>query len=72
MRENKDDKDKFDCEWKEGVWLGHARATNETIIGTADGAIRAYAIKRMTEDDRWLRPRGDYPRDTSGATASRS
>ena len=25
---------KFDIKWEEGVWLGHARDTNEMLIGT--------------------------------------
>ena len=33
--------------------MGTARETNETIIGTKDGVTRCYAIKRMTEEDRW-------------------
>ena len=35
------------------MWLGHARDSNETIVGTADGTYRAYAIKRMMESERW-------------------
>ena len=35
------------------IWLGHARDSNETIVGTADGALRAYVVKRMPEDERW-------------------
>ena len=36
-----------------GIWLGHARDSNETVVGTPDGAYRAYAIKRMAEEERW-------------------
>ena len=35
------------------VWLGTAREANEVIIGTKDGVTRCYAVKRMTEEDRW-------------------
>ena len=35
------------------IWLGHARDSNETIVGTTEGAVKTYAIKRMPEDERW-------------------
>ena len=44
---------KFDIQWDEGVWLGHARSTNEALIGTPGGVLRAYACKRLPEGDRW-------------------
>ena len=53
VRENKDRKDKFNSEWEEGVWLGHARNSNEAVIGLSDGVVRAYAIKRQDEGNRW-------------------
>ena len=36
-----------------GLWLGTAREANEMLIGTKEGVTRCYAIKRMTEEDRW-------------------
>ena len=33
--------------------MGHGRSSNEHIVGTKDGAIRAYSIRRVGEDDRW-------------------
>ena len=36
-----------------GIWLGTAREANEILIGTKEGVSRCYAIKRMTEEDRW-------------------
>lgn len=53
IREAKERKEKLLSEWQEGIWLGHARSTNETIIGTEGGAIRAYAILRKTQEERW-------------------
>ena len=53
IRDQKERKDKLESEWKEGIWLGHSRNTNETIIGTKEGVIRAYAIKRQDPDQRW-------------------
>ena len=44
---------KFDVKWHQGVWLGHSRTTNEALIGTADGVIKAYACKRLPEAERW-------------------
>ena len=36
-----------------GVWLGHTRDSNEAIVGTVDASVRAYAVKRMADDERW-------------------
>ena len=43
----------IEAKWEKGLWLGTAREANEMLIGTQDGATRCYAIKRMTEEDRW-------------------
>ena len=56
VREGTERKDKFNTEWKEGVWLGHARNTNEAIIGTDLGALRAYAVKRRAPGEQWDGP----------------
>ena len=53
IRASKERKDKFESEWQEGIWLGHRRNTNEHVIGTRDGAVRAYAIKRKDASQRW-------------------
>ena len=53
IREHKEAKNKFDPELHEGVWLGHVRMTNETIIGTKEGVVRAYATIRKEEGARW-------------------
>ncbi len=53
LRFGKDRKNKFEGEWPEGLWLGRNCASNEAIIGTKEGVIRAYAIKRKTEEERW-------------------
>jgi hypothetical protein len=53
LRTGKERKNKFESEWQEGLWLGHSRESNEMIIGTKDGVIRAYAIKRKAADERW-------------------
>ena len=46
IREQKERKDKIESEWHEGLWLGQSRSTNETIVGTAEGVVRAYAVTR--------------------------
>ena len=53
LRTNKDRKGKFESEWREGIWLGHARQSNEAVIGTREGVVRAYSIKRQDVESRW-------------------
>ena len=53
LRENKERRDKFSTEWKEGIWLGHSRNSNETLVGTDDGVVRAFAIRGFPEGQRW-------------------
>ena len=44
---------KLETDWHEGAWLGHARSSNEVLIGTAQGVVRAWAIKLKPEDEKW-------------------
>jgi len=53
VRETKARQNKLESEWQRGVWLGQSRSSNETIVGTRDGVVRAYAIKRQAPDQRW-------------------
>eukprot|EP00973_Karenia_brevis_P064143 8913014-Karenia_brevis.AAC.1 len=53
IRRQKERDNKFSSEWMEGIWLGHSRSSNEILIGTDAGVVRAYAVKRMSEDKRW-------------------
>ena len=46
-------RNKFEVKWDIGLWLGHARDTNEVLIGTAEGVIKACACKRFPETERW-------------------
>ena len=39
--------------WLTGVWLGHTRSSSEHVLGTADGVIRAYSVKREDPDRQW-------------------
>ena len=48
-----DTKGKFETDWKEGLWLGHARSSNEIVIGTREGVVRAWAIRKMPREEQW-------------------
>ena len=53
MRDNKRHEAKLESEWKEGLWLGHQRSSNEMVIGTTEGVVKAYAIRRKPDDEKW-------------------
>ena len=53
IREGKDPRTKFETEDKEGIWLGHNRGTNEALIGTPHGVVRAYSFRRRDDASRW-------------------
>ena len=69
LGDSKERKDKFSSEWKEGIWLGHQRGSNETLIGTSQGVVRAYSIKRREPEQRWdkeaIQGEWDTPADRS-------
>ena len=43
----------LEASWSEGVWLGRARGSSEALVGTKDGVVRAWTIRRMPEGERW-------------------
>ena len=45
--------DKFDANFREGVWLGLDSRTDENVVGTSYGIYRTSTIKGMPEDKRW-------------------
>ena len=53
VRHGKQQREKGESEMKDGVWLGHANQTNEILIGTPEGVIRVYDVKRKEEGARW-------------------
>ena len=53
LKDNKAEKGKLETHMAEGVWLGHSRSSNEILIGTPSGVIRAYDVRRMPEDKCW-------------------
>jgi len=44
---------KMESDWREGLWLGHARNSNEILIGTREGVVRAWAIRKKPYQDQW-------------------
>jgi hypothetical protein len=36
----------LDRDWEEGLMLGHTRTSTEVLIGTAEGVVRAWAVRR--------------------------
>ena len=44
---------KFLSPWEEGIWLGHARSSSECLVGTKQGVLRAWSVKRRPEEERW-------------------
>ena len=34
-------KEAMEVKWREGLWLGHVRSSQEVLIGTEDGVVRA-------------------------------
>ena len=43
-RDCPEDRSKSEPGWEKAVWFGHTRDSNESVVGTPDGAFRAYAI----------------------------
>ena len=37
---------KVESDWEEGVWLGHNNRSSQVVIGTQDGVVAAWAVKR--------------------------
>ena len=31
----------LESDWEDGIWLGHGRISNEIIVGTKEGEVRA-------------------------------
>ena len=46
-------RNKAETEWFQGVWLGPATGSSETLIGTTKGVIKASSIKRFGMTERW-------------------
>ena len=44
---------KAETEWFQGIWLGPAAGSSETLIGATDGLDRASAVKRLDSVTKW-------------------
>ena len=38
--------------YEEGVWIGHERGSNEVLVATPSGVVKAWSIKRLPEEER--------------------
>ena len=45
--------DKSAPSWDYGVWIGKCTSTEEHLIGTKDGVVRARSIRRLPASDRF-------------------
>ena len=45
--------DKHEGRWETGIWLGVIPRTDEDLIGTPLGVVKAAAVKRLGEKSRW-------------------
>ena len=43
----------METQWEEGLWLGHARSSKETLIGSKLGVVRAWAIRKKPAEEQW-------------------
>ena len=43
----------LESEERHGICLGHSRTSNEVLVGTKEGVVRAYSWSRQPEDQRW-------------------
>ena len=48
---------KLEHQWLEGLWVGRDGSTDEHLVASEGGIVRCRAVKRMTEDRRWLAAR---------------
>jgi len=53
LGETSQERKSLESSWNEGVWLGHARGSSESLVGTKDGVVRAWTIRRIPEEERW-------------------
>ena len=53
LRDHSDKKASMDTRWSEGVWRGHNRGSNESLIGTPKGVVKAWAVRRRIPAERW-------------------
>ena len=37
----------MDVKWREGVWLVHVGSSTEMSIGTEEGVVKAFTVRRL-------------------------
>ena len=52
LGETSQERESLETIWFEGVWLGHARGSSEALVGTTEGVVRAWTIRRLPEAER--------------------
>ena len=52
LKTNRRDKSKLE-RMREGIWLGIRMRTNEALIGTPAGVVKARIIRTLPEDEKW-------------------
>ena len=53
LKDNKDDRPKIERNLMSGIWLGTKGRTEEHIIGTPEGVVKAFTVKRRPVEERW-------------------
>ena len=53
LKAKTDQQNKMDSGLEEGLWLGHTRNSNEILVGTLNGVVRAYAVRKRPEEEQW-------------------
>ncbi len=48
-------RNKGEPDWEDGTFLGTTQRTNEYTVGTTVGVVRAYAIRRRPDGEKWVR-----------------
>ena len=44
---------KLEMQWLEGIWIGREAKTDEHLVGTPQGIVRARAVKRKVPSKQW-------------------
>ena len=53
LADGKADRGKIDSDWKDGIWLGIRGRTGEHIIGTPEGVVKAWSVRRRPDEEKW-------------------
>ena len=44
---------KSEVPWRDGIWFGLNLKAQEHLIGTNEGVVRAHAVRRKRDEERW-------------------